>query len=243
MTKSNQTTWTMTKSTTDSIGGFQKTINSAEANRKVCSEEVNGANISIYSHTVASFNAYNKDKIRTADMKALREGLKDAGLTEASAKRKAEKTQWVFVALRKENKKNPGYFPTQATPEFIQELFADLEIKSESKLTSHFNPKKPLTKAQTIIRSIFGEMKEDKTGMKGGLDAKDYAEFKTLFDAEVIAREERVQNEAEAEAKKESEINAQDETADAMDEIIENCGDDIPNAQDDLDNNPFHAMQ
>ena len=81
--------------------------------------------------------------------------------------------------------------------------------------------------------------------MKGGLDANDFAEFVTLYDAEKIAREIRVQAEAEAQAQKDAEVVAQDETADAMDELVgEDLNlEDMPNAQDDLQDNPFAMMQ
>ena len=227
----------ISKTTTDNIATFLKDISREDANRADATAGINLANIGIYCETIAIFNAYPKNKISVADMKVLKNSLQDAGMTEGNAKRKAEKTQWAFRALRKDNK-----LPTQATPEMVRTILnEDYEVFSEAKLTSVFNPKKPLSKAETIIKQIFGEPKADGNGVKGGLDASDFAEFVTLYDAEKIAREIRVKAEAEAQAQKDAEVVAQDETAEAMDELVgdDMTSDDIPNAQADMDNNPF----
>ncbi len=231
------------KSTIANIADLNRDIANFEGDRKDANGGIQNAQVGIYCETLSAFASYpsSKKKISIGDMKVLKTALSDSGMSEGSVKRKAEKTQWAFIKMRKD-----GTLPTQATPSAVRDiLLKDYEIDSESKLVKAFDPNKPLSKAESLIRTIFGELKKDESGMKGGLDANDFAEFVTLYDAEKIAREVRVKAEAEAQAQKDAEVVAQDETADAMDELV--GGDlnleDMPNAQDDLQDNPFAMMQ
>jgi len=231
------------KSTIANIADLNRDIANFEGDRKEANGGIQNAQVGIYCETLSAFASYpsSKKKISIGDMKVLKTALSDSGMSEGSVKRKAEKTQWAFIKMRKD-----GTLPTQATPSAVRDiLLKDYEIDSESKLVKAFDPNKPLSKAESLIRTIFGELKKDESGMKGGLDANDFAEFVTLYDAEKIAREVRVKAEAEAQAQKDAEVVAQDETADAMDELV--GGDlnleDMPNAQDDLQDNPFAMMQ
>jgi len=231
------------KSTIANIADLNRDIANFEGDRKDANGGIQNTQVGIYCETLSAFASYpsSKKKISIGDMKVLKTALSDSGMSEGSVKRKAEKTQWAFIKMRKD-----GTLPTQATPSAVRDiLLKDYEIDSESKLVKAFDPNKPLSKAESLIRTIFGELKKDESGMKGGLDANDFAEFVTLYDAEKIAREVRVKAEAEAQAQKDAEVVAQDETADAMDELV--GGDlnleDMPNAQDDLQDNPFAMMQ
>ena len=227
------------KSTIDNIATLNRDIANFEGDRKDANGGIQNAQVGIYCETLSVFASYpsSKKKISIGDMKVLKTALSDSGMSEGSVKRKAEKTQWAFIKMRKD-----GTLPTQATPSAIREILKnDYEVDSESKLVKAFDPNKPLSKAESLIRKIFGELKKDESGMKGGLDASDFAEFVTLYDAEKIAREVRVKAEYEAQAQKDAEVVAQDETLEAMDELLgdDMTSDDIPNAQDDMDNNPF----
>jgi len=231
------------KSTIANIADLNRDIANFEGDRKDANGGIQNAQVGIYCETLSAFASYpsSKKKISIGDMKVLKTALSDSGMSEGSVKRKAEKTQWAFIKMRKD-----GTLPTQATPSAVRDiLLKDYEIDSESKLVKAFDPNKPLSKAESLIRTIFGELKKDESGMKGGLDANDFAEFVTLYDAEKIAREVRVKAEAEAQAQKDAEVVAQDETADAMDELVgEDLNlEDMPNAQDDLQDNPFAMMQ
>ena len=227
------------KTTIENIADLNREISNFEGDRKEANSGIQNAQVGIYCETLSAFASYpsSKKKITIGDMKVLKNALLETGMSEGSVKRKAEKTQWAFIKMRKD-----GTLPTQATPSAIREILKnDYEIDSESKLVKAFDPKKPLSKAETIIKQIFGEAKADGNGVKGGLDASDFAEFVTLYDAEKIAREIRVKAEAEAQAQKDAEVVAQDETAEAMDELVGDdiTSDDIPNAQADLQDNPF----
>ena len=174
-------------------------------------------------------------------MKVLKTALLDTGMSEGSVKRKAEKTQWAFIKMRKD-----GTLPTQATPSAIREILKnDYEIDSESKLVKTFDPNKPLSKAESLIRTIFGELKKDESGMKGGLSTEDFDEFRRLYIGNMVARKSRIANEVQAQAKQNAEVNIQEETDQALEDLVgdDMSIEDMPNAQDDLQDNPFAMMQ
>ena len=231
------------KSTITNIADLNKEISNFEGDRKDANSGIQNAQVGIYCETLSVFASYpsSKKKISIGDMKVLKNALLDSGMSEGSVKRKAEKTQWAFVKMRKD-----GTLPTQATPSAIREILKnDYEIESESKLVKTFDPNKPLSKAESLIRTIFGELKKDESGIKGGLSSEDFAEFRRLYIGNMVAHKARIKNEVEVQSKKDAEVNIQEETDQALDDLMgdDMSLEDMPNAQDDLQDNPFAMMQ
>ena len=231
------------KSTITNIADLNKEISNFEGDRKDANSGIQNAQVGIYCETLSVFASYpsSKKKISIGDMKVLKTALLDTGMSEGSVKRKAEKTQWAFIKMRKD-----GTLPTQATPSAIREILKnDYEIDSESKLVKTFDPNKPLSKAESLIRTIFGELKKDESGIKGGLSSEDFAEFRRLYIGNMVAHKARIKNEVEVQSKKDAEVNIQEETDQALDDLMgdDMSLEDMPNAQDDLQDNPFAMMQ
>ena len=231
------------KTTIANIADLNKEISNFEGDRKDANSGIQNAQVGIYCETLSVFASYpsSKKKISIGDMKVLKTALLDTGMSEGSVKRKAEKTQWAFIKMRKD-----GTLPTQATPSAIREILKnDYEIDSESKLVKTFDPNKPLSKAESLIRTIFGELKKDESGMKGGLSTEDFEEFRRLYIGNMVARKSRIANEVQAQAQKDAEVNIQEETDQALEDLVGDDlhPDDMPNAQADLQDNPFAMMQ
>lgn len=231
------------KSTIDNIATLNRDIANFEGDRKEANGGIQNAQVGIYCETLSAFASYpsSKKKISIGDMKVLKNALLDSGMSEGSVKRKAEKTQWAFIKMRKD-----GTLPTQATPSAVREILQkDYEIDSESKLVKAFDPNKPLSKAESLIRTIFGELKKDESGIKGGLSSEDFAEFRRLYIGNMVAHKARIKNEVEVQSKKDAEVNIQEETDQALDDLMgdDMSLEDMPNAQDDLQDNPFAMMQ
>jgi len=231
------------KSTIDNIATLNRDIANFEGDRKEANGGIQNAQVGIYCETLSAFASYpsSKKKISIGDMKVLKTALLDSGMSEGSVKRKAEKTQWAFIKMRKD-----GTLPTQATPSAIRDILTkDYEVDSESKLVKAFDPNKPLSKAESLIRTIFGELKKDESGIKGGLSSEDFAEFRRLYIGNMVAHKTRIKNEVEVQSKKDAEVNIQEETDQALDDLMgdDMSLEDMPNAQDDLQDNPFAMMQ
>jgi len=231
------------KSTIENIADLNREIANFEGDRKEANGGIQNAQVGIYCETLSAFASYpsSKKKISIGDMKVLKTALLETGMSEGSVKRKAEKTQWAFIKMRKD-----GTLPTQATPSAIRDILKnDYEIDSESKLVKTFDPNKPLSKAESLIRTIFGELKKDESGIKGGLSSEDFAEFRRLYIGNMVAHKTRIKNEVEVQSKKDAEVNIQEETDQALDDLMgdDMSLEDMPNAQDDLQDNPFAMMQ
>ena len=231
------------KSTIENIADLNREIANFEGDRKEANGGIQNAQVGIYCETLSAFASYpsSKKKISIGDMKVLKTALLDSGMSEGSVKRKAEKTQWAFIKMRKD-----GTLPTQATPSAIRDILTkDYEVDSESKLVKAFDPNKPLSKAESLIRTIFGELKKDESGIKGGLSSEDFAEFRRLYIGNMVAHKTRIKNEVEVQSKKDAEVNIQEETDQALDDLMgdDMSLEDMPNAQDDLQDNPFAMMQ
>jgi len=231
------------KSTIENIADLNREIANFEGDRKEANGGIQNAQVGIYCETLSAFASYpsSKKKISIGDMKVLKTALLETGMSEGSVKRKAEKTQWAFIKMRKD-----GTLPTQATPSAIRDILKnDYEIDSESKLVKTFDPNKPLSKAESLIRTIFGELKKDESGIKGGLSSEDFAEFRRLYIGNMVAHKTRIKNEVEVQSKKDAEVNIQEETDQALEDLIgdDMSIEDMPNAQDDLQDNPFAMMQ
>ena len=61
----------------------------------------------------------------------------------------------------------------------------------------------------------------------------------------MVARKSRIANEVQAQAKQNAEVNIQEETDQALEDLVgdDMSIEDMPNAQDDLQDNPFAMMQ
>ena len=77
------------------LGSINSNITNMREDNKNNSNAINAGNIDIYCELISAYASYPADKISTRDMNTFKKQLSDVGFSDASNKKKREKTQWV----------------------------------------------------------------------------------------------------------------------------------------------------
>ena len=216
------------------LGSINSSITNMREDNKNNSNAINAGNIDIYCELISAYASYPADKISTRDMNTFKKQLSDVGFSDASNKKKREKTQWVHKWF----KTNEPLLSSNCTAELVRDKLTAMGITSEAKLVKEFNPNKEeeLDKLDTLVAKIVGKPKKDGSGYKEGLNEEELEDFQRRLESALVAREKFLSDLKETIEVYEDELETQEKVA----EVSNQLGKLADNYQQaDLDNNPM----